>query len=168
MKYEFNYAPFIKTTGQALSSVTLTAACKDFQQPLWIFADSYGGVALNRWPGQLRSMGFFNFMEEALAGINSANALLELQRALQFGTPKYLVWCLGMNDTDFTAYMASLSTVITLCSQKGITLIICTIPQSQLGIRKPLTPVSEHRIIGISILPKPSELMVPEPGIQGT
>lgn len=128
LKYEWNYEPFIDTTGQELTDVYLTASSLDFQKPIHVFYDSYGGIALNRPFGQLRKMGFFNYSVDALAGISSSLAVVELQKYLNYCTPKYLVWLLGMNDSSLTAYTNAVNQVISLCTQKGIELILGTIP----------------------------------------
>lgn len=126
--YEFNYAPFIQTEGQTITDVYLTAGNMDFKQQVWAFGDSYFGIAPNRWVGVMRDLGFFNFMVDGLAGINSTNSIIELKRCLVFGTPKYLIWCLGMNDSADTTYESVLDSVKRICETKGIELILATIP----------------------------------------
>ncbi len=125
--YEANYAPFIKTNGQGLTNLKINCPSKDFRQPVWAFGDSYFGVTTNRWPGVMRSIGFFNFLIDGLAGQDSPGAYADLLRALNFGTPKYLIWSLGMNDTD-AVYQTYFNLVKTLCIEKKITFIPCTIP----------------------------------------
>ena len=56
-----------------------------------------------------------------------APLLAELKKALFFGTPSYLVWCLGMNDT-YEDWVSGVEEIKELCKQKGITLILATIP----------------------------------------
>lgn len=95
--------------------------------PVWAFGDSYFGVSTNRWIGQIRDFGFFNFLIDGLAGQNSNGAYNDLIKALEFGTPKYLLWCLGMNDED-TVFKSTFDKVKAICLQRGITLIAATIP----------------------------------------
>ncbi len=125
--FEFNYNAFIKTTGQDLTDVILNATSKEFQHPVWAFGDSYFGVASNRWIGTMRKFGFFNFLINGLAGQVSLAAYNDFSRCLNFGTPKYLVWCLGMNDTDLE-HSVVLNQVINKCDDLDITLILATIP----------------------------------------
>lgn len=125
--YEANYAAFLKTTGQELSNIKISLSSKEFRHPVWAFGDSYFGVTTNRWPGIMRSFGFFNFLLNGLAGQGSANARLDFERALKHGTPKYLLWFLGMNDTD-AVFQSNLTSIIDTCSRLGITLILATIP----------------------------------------
>lgn len=125
--YEFNSEPFIRTEGQELTDVILTASTKDIRNSIWFFGDSYQSVTLDRWTGQLKEIGFFNVLINALAGQTSTNAVADLQRCLKYGTPKYLVWGLGMNDTD-SSWESNLNIVKDICEDKGIELILCTIP----------------------------------------
>ncbi len=125
--FEFNYNAFIKTTGQDLTDVILNATSKEFQHPVWAFGDSYFGVASNRWVGVMKKLGFFNFLINGLAGQSSSGAYSDFLRCLEFGTPKYLIWCLGMNDSD-SAHLSVLNQVISKCANLEITLILATIP----------------------------------------
>lgn len=125
--YEANFAAFIKTTGQSITNVVLNASCKDFSHPVWAFGDSYFGISLNRWPGIMKQIGFFNLLFDGLAGQVSNNAYTELVKCLRYGTPKYLIWCLGMNDSD-AVFQATLSKLVALCYAKNITLILTTTP----------------------------------------
>lgn len=125
--YEANYDVFVRSEGSMLTNVKLNATDTDFQKPVWAFGDSYFGVTDNRVIGQLKNLGFFNMLVDGIAGAGSAMAYTDLMRALKFGTPKYLLWCLGMNDSDdnFKKYF---DLVKQKCQQLGITLIGCTIP----------------------------------------
>ncbi|MDO6801262.1 SGNH/GDSL hydrolase family protein [Wenyingzhuangia sp. 1_MG-2023] len=125
--YEANYSPFIRTEGQDLIDVKISASSKEFQHSVWAFGDSYFGVGSSRWPGVMKEFGFFNFLFDGIAGQNSGNAYSDLVRCLEYGTPKYIIWCLGMNDQDnnFETY---LNRVKLLCEQKDIELILSTVP----------------------------------------
>ncbi len=125
--YETNYDPFIMSTDVALSNVKMNLTNKDFKKPIWVFTDSYGGIATNRWPGVMKGFGFFSFYLNGLAGQSSQGALNDFKKSLRFGTPKYLVWCLGMNDSDAN-YQAALNELKEICSLKNIQLILSTIP----------------------------------------
>jgi len=127
--FEWNYAPFVLSDGSTFTNVKLNATNADFRCPVWAFGDSYFGVNNSRWVGVMKEIGFFNFMVDGLAGISSAPAFAELNRALAFGTPKWLIWCLGCNDVGNpeTAILYA-EYVVTLCESKGITPILYTMP----------------------------------------
>lgn len=125
--YEYNYEAFVLPGTHPLSDVVLTFGSGDFKKSVWVFTDSYGGVASNRWPGVIKDMGYFDFLLNGLAGQSSNNAYPDLIRSLNYGTPKYLLWFLGMNDSDVN-YINNFTRVISLCNAKGIELILSTIP----------------------------------------
>ena len=124
---EWNYRAFLRTAGQALSNITMTCASKDFQNSVWAFGDSYFGIATNRHNYYLKEWGYFNFLLNGLAGQGSAGAYADLVKCLNFGTPKYILWFLGMNDSD-ASYLSNLNSLKAYCESKGITLVIATIP----------------------------------------
>jgi hypothetical protein len=72
----------------------------------------------------------------ARGGDNSEEEFAELQKCLNFGTPKYLLWCLGMNDadTDLTTVNASwlsyVQQVISFCNSNDIVPVLATIPNT--------------------------------------
>ena len=119
--------PFV-TSGTSMSNVIFSATSKSFNRDVWMFGDSYFGVNGIRTIGQLKNLGVFDdVLIDGLAGQNSIGAFTELQKALKYGTPKYIVWCLGMNDDDNT-HQSYLGEVESLCRAKGIELIMATIP----------------------------------------
>jgi len=126
-RYEMNYKAFIKSDGQDASNINLSCVSKEFQNSIWAFGDSYFGVSPSRWPGKMKDFGYFNFMINGLAGQSSEGAYADFERSLIYGTPKYLLWCLGMNDND-TNYQKYLNMVIDKCTELDITLVLTTIP----------------------------------------
>lgn len=99
----------------------------------WFFGDSYFEFVETRWVyylGDYRENALFN----AHSGEKSVDAIADLRTALKFGVPQYLVWCLGMNDGSDTendpssAWKTTLDSVIALCKENEIELIMATIP----------------------------------------
>ena len=115
--------------GQNMLNVSLSATCADFASDVWMFGDSYFGLGGERVIGQLENLGYSNYLVDAQPGINSANSYSELIKTLEYGTPKFLVWYLGMNDGSgdepFKSYFLALKE---LCESKGITLIVNKVP----------------------------------------
>ena len=129
-------AVFAKNTGSTLTGAVLTWSCDDYKKALWAFGDSYFSVnASDRWTYYpVVSWGFDNMLMNAYPGEASASAYNDLVNALKHGTPKYLLWCLGMNDHDDSSavnatWLEKVQAIETICAQKGITLILATIPQ---------------------------------------
>jgi hypothetical protein len=125
--FRMNFEAFIKTDGQDLANVTLTCSSNEFDHAVWAFGDSYFAVSDSRWVGIMKDWGYFNYLINGLAGQNSTGSYADFERALNYGTPKYLLWFLGMNDTN-SEYSSILSLVIDKCNEKGITLILSTTP----------------------------------------
>lgn len=125
--YEANYDAFVKSSGSQFSNVKLGATNKDFRKPLWLFGDSYFGVGANRVIGNLKEFGFFDFLVDGLAGQSPSGAYADLLRCLNFGTPKYLIWCLGMNGS-YDDYTTTFTKLKALCEERNITLVLTLIP----------------------------------------
>lgn len=127
--YRWNYAPFV-LGGQNMADVKIGYSCSDIRSPLWMFGDSYLGIAVNRIGGQLRNFGFSSYLMDSIAGgraVDTGNPgksiSADLNKLLAMGTPQYIVWTLGMNGTIQmnTDYIEELKTI---CEEKGITLIL--------------------------------------------
>lgn len=127
ISFETNYEVFVQCNNSSITDFKLAATNSTFRYPVWAFGDSYFGVDNSRWIGQMKNYGYWNFLINGLAGQNSTNALIDLQKALNYGTPKYLLWCLGMNDQD-SVWESVYKQVKSICNNKGIELIISTIP----------------------------------------
>jgi len=116
----------------ALTNCKISFVCEDIDQPLWIFGDSYVSFSIERWPYWIHEAGFDGYLLNGLSGESSGYAVEDLNNLLQYGRPKYLVWALGMNDTDDGAvnpvWKSCFDEVCGLCNLHGITLIPCTIP----------------------------------------
>lgn len=123
-------------TGQAIltavsgsyTDVKLTMGGNAYKKEVWICGDSYADY----WLPILYRKGVTDFHADAFSGRNSVAALISLQNALKLGTPKVLVWMLGMNDGDGsainTSYKSVFDSVKSICKNMGIAFVPCTIP----------------------------------------
>ena len=132
---DFEGMPYIYADAETiLTNVALSGCSRKFKCPVWYVGDSYTSIAIKRWTYQMMvEMGYSDFCLIGLSGGNSQDLYNDLLKALKLGTPKYLVWGLGMNDGDTTTSVnASWKTyfdkVKLLCAKNGITLIGATIP----------------------------------------
>lgn len=134
---EITFASQGGVTVQNLGSNTLNftsfAYCpKMINYELWFIGDSYmstGDPA--RWPQQLSSFGYSKYYIDQLSGGASPTMYNSLMADLKIKKPKYLVWGLGMNDTDGTTVSSSWLTAIQnvmKLADEGINVILCTIP----------------------------------------
>jgi hypothetical protein len=129
---------FVKSAtsdGIICSNISLCATSSNFDKPIWVVGDSYLSIHNSeRWPYYLEKRGYYNYLIESVSGgatqvYNDALVLLEL------GSPKYLVWCLGMNygsdvdaDTPRSSWKSEVDNIVSICSSRGITPILATIP----------------------------------------
>ena len=128
VNYERYGKPYISSS-ITLTNVKLTATSPMFRKPIWVVGDSYVSMYDARWTYQMvHTYGIDSFLLDGLAGGTSADMYAELVKLLTFGTPRYLVWCLGMNDGYGWRFKQSAKLVEMLCRDKGIELIYTTIP----------------------------------------
>lgn len=122
------------TISGTMTNVALTAVIRDLNKPVWCFGDSYQSLDSNkRWPYYLRNDGYLdNCLFSGFPGANSAHQIASFRRLINLAQPKYLVWALGMNNSDNSAINASwkqcVDEVIATCEEKGVTVILATIP----------------------------------------
>lgn len=100
-----------------------------YKKDIWAYGDSY----FDYWPLLAKKYGYGNFLCDGVSGRDSATALKSLKLGLTHGTPKKILWCMGMNDPDSStaisdAYKTALDEVVEICNNKEIELIITTIP----------------------------------------
>ena len=77
-------------------------------------------------------MGFRNYMLDGFSGASSSDAVSSFNKDILLGTPKAIIWMLGMNDADSGAvnstWKTAFDSMVSYCSNKGIQFICCTIP----------------------------------------
>lgn len=129
LDYELMGQPFIEpSSGNSLSDVNFHVSTKHFSRDVWIFGDSYLSWYESRWPYQLvNALNVNNFLLDGVAGGGSSALYNELLLALNYGKPRFLVWCLGMNDT-YSEWANVFVNLKSICQNNGITLILQTIP----------------------------------------
>lgn len=123
----------VQNLGSNTLNFTSFAYCpKMINYELWFIGDSYlstGDPA--RWPQQLASFGYSKYYIDQLSGGSSPTMYNSLMADLKIKKPKYLVWCLGMNDTDgatvSSSWLTAIQNVMKLADE-GINVILCTIP----------------------------------------
>lgn len=127
---------FAESKGVLLKDVKLEWGCFDYSRDAWYFGDSFFDVtSVHRWPYYMVEDGYTDFFMSGYPGRVTSDALADFKRALEFGTPKYIVWCMGMNDGDREGainadYKKATDEMLAICKEKGITPILCTIPNT--------------------------------------
>ena len=137
--------PFTKETisqvvviseNSTLTNCKLTWTPSDINKKIWLFGDSYIAYSPARWPYYLHNYNYDNnVLLDGWPGEGSVNARNSLMTLIQFGTPKYIVWCMGMNDgsdtdasTPSSNWTVRRDEMLTICNNNGITPIFATIP----------------------------------------
>jgi anaerobic ribonucleoside-triphosphate reductase len=138
LNYEFCGTAFA-TFGSASTSVKIDFGNACYKKPVWLFGDSYVGMDNPaRWPYYLNQQGYLNIMMNGLAGRGSAAAFSDFENSLKYGCPKYVIWCMGMNDAAAT-WLENFNKVKRLCEQNGIELILTTVPTTPTQDKETIT-----------------------------
>ena len=132
VSYNFDGFPFFKSTNDN-TDVKVSVTNNDFKKSVWWFGDSYSGWAEYRVLGQLKSLGVTDGMLiDAVPGQRSYydsnnGAYVDFSKAIAFGLPKYLVWAIGMNDSDLN-YKIYIDRIAKFCELMHIELIVVKPP----------------------------------------
>ena len=121
--------------GATMTDVVASVVYKDFLEKLFLFGDSY--VSLDdtkRYPYYLIQNGYTHYYLDGYGGRTSNNALTSFNDVIDKAVPNYVVWALGMNDTDSGAanpsWLNAVQSVIQVCKEKGVVPILATIPNT--------------------------------------
>ena len=125
---------FAKSVGVELKDVKLEWSCDAYKSDVWFFGDSYFDTTTTaRWPYYMVEDGYTDVFLNGYPGRKTQAALEDFKKALEFAIPKYVVWCLGMNNGDSEKgmnanYKNATNEMLALCKENDITPILCTIP----------------------------------------
>lgn len=127
------YFPFVFLQGENVNAKT-SITFHEMRKATYVFGDSYLSYSGDRWPMFVDEMST-NVLVNAYPGETSEKAYTDLQTVLSLGIPKYLIWCLGMNDgtdadenTPSTQWVTYRDKVIEKAKENGFELIFTTIP----------------------------------------
>lgn len=118
-----------------LTNCTLMQVIPDLQSKVWIFGDSYMTYATTRWSYYLYNDGIQDILINSYSGQASLDAYASFTNLINKGHPQYLIWAIGMNDADTegspnASWQVYVTKVIKDCIERGITPILCTIPNT--------------------------------------
>lgn len=130
-----NGSIFAKSIGSELVNCELKWTCSDLNSDVWVIGDSYLGLTNPaRYPYHLLAMGFNNWLACGYPGAAAYAEKMSVANLLTMGTPKYIVWTIGMNNIDNgainTSWLTETQNIIKMCNDRGITLILTTIPST--------------------------------------
>lgn len=129
-------AYFVQSIGSNLVNCSLTWTCTDIAKNIWIFGDSYLAYAQDRWTYYLTEYGYANnVLIDGFPGESGENAGFGIESLIKYGSPKYAVWFIGMNDgtdTDDSTpnenWVTRKNKFLKICEANSITPIFATIP----------------------------------------
>ncbi len=119
-----------------LKNIKFNWSCDGYSRDIYLFGDSYFNTRdPGRWPYYLRADGYMNNFMSAYPGMAAARAIIDFKLSVERGTPKYAVWCMGMNNGDKDgkineSYLETTTEFLAICKEKGITPILSTIPST--------------------------------------
>ena len=125
--------PFVRSSGSVIDVDQFEFNCADYYSDVYVFGDSYVNCGNpQRWPYYLYHKGF-QFFCDGLPGGRSGDSYEFFHSALSVHKPRYVIWCLGMNDKsdqdipdpDWKSYVHK---VMDDCARNNVTLILATIP----------------------------------------
>ena len=127
---------FVQAEGGAtcLKNCSLAYHCNGWDKDIWMYGDSYFSTTeKDRWTTYLFQNGASDILLSGRSGEGSEESLTALRTQLQYGTPKTVVWCVGMNDGDSEdgvnkEYKKCLDEVQKICKEKDVELILATVP----------------------------------------
>lgn len=126
----------IVSEDSVLSNISVSWNCDDFKLPIWIYGDSYlDSYNPARWPYHIINWDMDTFAMFGFPGAKSEHVYPEWLRTLKHGSPKYAIWCLGMNDIDDDTSINAdwkkyIDNFIKDCTDNRIEPILATIPNT--------------------------------------
>lgn len=126
-----NGGVFISSGGTILKNCKIAWSCDDFSAKIYAFGDSY----FDYWNPKMADLGHANkFLFDGYGGRRTADAIASFNFCMTYGQPRYVLWCLGMNDPDVGVvepnWLTAFNTVVNTCKSKDIIPIFCTIPNT--------------------------------------
>ena len=127
---------YVKSNGLVASDCIFTFTCVDLSANIWLFGDSYIQYDVKRWAYYLHQYGYDkHILLNGFAGEGSVNARVSMNSLLNFGMPKFAIWCMGMNDgsdpndtTPSSNWVSGRDYFLGYCNANNIIPIFATIP----------------------------------------
>lgn len=122
--------------GGSLTNCILSFYCEDYTKDVWVYGDSY----VDGWPLIVNQDGANNLLLDGFSGRGATDAYSSFEKDILHGTPKYVLWCMGMNNYDSNSYdseptinatwKTETDKMIAFCDENNIEIILSTIPNT--------------------------------------
>lgn len=127
------YYPFAVIDGTNVKNNNLSVTCKDLRKNIFAFGDSYFSNSSARWMYYLENKD--SICINQYAGESSESAIIDFRTLIKYGNPKFVLWCLGMNDktdadenTPSKYWLPYITEIIETCKRNNIVPVLTTIP----------------------------------------
>ena len=127
----------VTASGMSFTYAKISAIFKSAERKIWYFGDSYSEFNMDsRLPYYVIEYGFDkNLLFNSISGATSALGTVSIDTLLEYGTPKYAINALGMNDgsdsnntTPNATWLTNVQSFIDICERHNIIPVLCTIP----------------------------------------
>lgn len=115
--------------GSALTNCSFSATNPNYQKQVWVFGASFESESSSRWVYWARKWGFDNFYLNAYPGRDSEKCFADFERALNYGSPRYLFWTMFGNGST-ASLKKRIDDVKALAEAKGFEVILTLRPSS--------------------------------------
>lgn len=128
-------SPYVTANWSVFGKSFFSWTCTDLGKSAWLLGDSYMAYEPERWAYYLEQNGYAdNVLISSFPGAWSSTNIVSFEMLLKYGTPKYAVWAMGMNDGSDSDSAPSNSWVtvrdnfLAICEDNHIIPVFCTIP----------------------------------------
>lgn len=127
--------PYVTANYSIFGKSFFSWTCTDLNKDIWLLGDSYMAYEPERWAYYLEQNGYAeNVLISSFPGAWSSTNIASFEMLLKYGTPKYAVWAMGMNDggdgldAPSANWVSGRDSFLALCEGEHIIPIFCTIP----------------------------------------
>ncbi len=120
-----------------VSNAELVWGCDGYNSDIWLYGDSYFNLVNGaRWTSYMIKDGYTEHMLSGYPGMGTQTALEQFKIDIAYGSPKFVVWCMGMNngdqdkDTVNQKWLEATEEFIAICNENGVTPILTTVPST--------------------------------------
>ena len=124
----------VTASGSDFGDVELKYFCDGHKKSVYVIGD-FGTEAYGySWAKLYFGNGYDKALVSGDPHMTAAEAILYFEKLLSVNTPRYAVWCVGMNDHDSAteanvSWIESTEKFLEICEEKGITPILVTLPE---------------------------------------
>lgn len=125
---------YVKAEDTAMTKVQLKYFADSLKNDVYVVGDFGIAVHEEGWTKCYFDNGYDRALVSGYSEMTAAEAIVEFERLLTLGTPRYAVWCVGMNDADGestpnASWLEATERFLALCTEKEIIPVLVTLPE---------------------------------------